>query len=92
MNRDEFVINTLKLVGCAHSASLLAASFGCDIDCEGFIGDLITGYGDLILKTAVNNSNEKYEKLVESFWNDIVYKKASLTEIKAFYDERIAKE
>lgn len=91
MDRNSFVIHTIRLTGCAHSAAQVAEAFGCDIDCEGFIGDLISGYGDLILKTAVNGSNEKYEEIVESFWNDIVNVNASLPEIRAFYDERIMK-
>lgn len=91
MDRNNFVSHTLRLTGCAQCAAKLADLLGCDVDCEGFIGDLISGYGDLILETAVDSSDEKYEDIVEPFWDNIVNANASLPEIRAFYDEYIAK-
>lgn len=91
MDRSTFIDNTFKLALASHNARIIAEAFGCDIDCEGFIGDLISGYGDLILMVAVNHSESLFDELVEDFWNELINKDTDVGTIAQFYDERIAK-
>ncbi len=61
---------------------------GVDISCAGHLGNLIDGYGDLILETAAEGKDIP-DELRERFWN-LTVNSASKEEIKDLYKELIS--
>lgn len=71
MDKETFVKHVLNLAKTQQIGYQLDNLFGVDISCEGFIGDLISDYGDLLLAAAASGRPVP-DEIYEAFWNVIV--------------------
>lgn len=88
MDRDTFIKNTNNLIRENSQVRIAAEALECDIDCYGFIADLINNYGNLILKTAYGDK-EPPDEAHEEFWNSLINMQALQDEVEKFYDKHI---
>lgn len=88
MDKTTFVCNMQRLIECQKQARIVSDAFGCDIDCEGFIGDLIDGYGTLILTSTANlNPEDISDTMFDHFWNSILNTEISDEELIELYEQ-----